>query len=76
MRLPSLLSLLGALQHCGLTYAHLALFLALCRAKHTGPVVFHLASGRIVKVEGLQRCKPQWHPCETPEEEAWAEPWA
>lgn len=52
LRAPSLLNLLVCLQqHHGLTYAQLAAFVAACQARHSGPVVFQLAEGRIRSVE-------------------------
>jgi hypothetical protein len=50
LRAPSLLGLLGVLQHHGLTYAQLAVFVAACQAQHSGPVVFQVAQGRIRSV--------------------------
>jgi len=57
LRQPSLLGLLGVLQQHGLTFAHLAAFVAACRAQHSGPVIFQLAEGRIraVTVESPAR---------------------
>jgi hypothetical protein len=51
LRAPSLLGLLGLLQQHGLTYAQLAAFVAACQARHSGPVVFQVAQGRIRSVE-------------------------
>jgi hypothetical protein len=45
MRVPSLIGLMGFLQQRGLTAQHLTTFVALCQARHTGSVVFHLREG-------------------------------
>jgi hypothetical protein len=57
MRIPSLIGLLGTLQQHGLTAQHLTTFVALCQARHTGSVVFHLREGRIQLVEGVASCR-------------------
>ena len=51
LRAPSLIGLLGVLQQHGLTYAQLAAFVAACQARHSGPVVFQVAQGRIRTLE-------------------------
>jgi hypothetical protein len=47
LRAPSLLGLLGVLQQHGLTYAQLAAFVAACRSRHRGHVIFEVADGHI-----------------------------
>jgi hypothetical protein len=51
LRAPSVIGLVGVLQQHGLTYAHLAAFVAACRAAHNGPVLFRLSQGRIQACE-------------------------
>jgi len=58
LRAPSLIGLVGVLQQHGLTYAQLAAFVAACQARHSGPVVFQVAQGRIRSVE-VQASKAQ-----------------
>jgi hypothetical protein len=62
LRAPSLLGLLGLLQQHGLTHAQLAAFVAACQTRHSGPVVFQVAQGRIRSVEvqpSRHRAQPQ-----------------
>jgi hypothetical protein len=62
LRAPTLLGLLGLLQQHGLTHAQLAAFVAACQARHSGPVVFQVAQGRIRSVEvhpPRRRAQPQ-----------------
>jgi hypothetical protein len=74
MRIPSLIGLLGALQQRGLTAQHLTTFVALCQARHTGAVVFHLREGRIQLVEGmaLRQGARDGSPEDSERREAWA----
>lgn len=51
LRAPSVIGLVGILQQHGLTYAHLAAFVAACRARQNGPVLFRLSQGRIQTFE-------------------------
>ena len=63
LRAPSLIGLLGVLQQHGLTYAQLAAFVAACRARHNGALVFRVSQGRIqaLEVQPSQRAQRLLH---------------
>jgi hypothetical protein len=52
LRAPSVIGLVGILQQQGaLSYAQLLEFVHAVQARHSGPVVFQLAQGRIRTIE-------------------------
>ena len=63
LRAPSVIGLVGVLQQHGLSYTHLAAFVAACRARHNGPVLFRLSQGRIqaLEVQASERSKRLQH---------------